>query len=148
MTVPIRYQLTGDGSSVTYWTAAHGPIPLGGPVGLTYEDANGVVTVPLRELRTHKLSGVGSMVTATISGPDALSLTTLSLLLPAIDLEGDAPVDLKVVAIRALTPDPVQVDRPQTSYEVSELTGIADHPDVPLEAEAPDAPAQAARARP
>ena len=71
------------------------------------------MNIPVDKVRTHQIAGVGTIVTVTISKPDALWDTTFSLVLPTIDLEPGTSVDLTVPAINALTADPIRVNRPR-----------------------------------
>jgi len=92
-----------------------------------YKDSKGTYSFTGDKIRTQKTE-MGTMVTVTLESVPDLRVTTLTLIVPAINLDGSAR-DFKTIAIRTTSKTtiggPRLVKGPIQSYKVIDLKGTA-----------------------
>jgi len=99
---------------------------IGKPI-FNYKDSKGTHSFRGEEIRTQKTE-VGMMVTVTLESVPDLRVTTLTLIVPAINLD-DSARDFKIIAIRTTSKTTIAGERlvkgAVQSYEVIDLKGTA-----------------------
>jgi hypothetical protein len=131
---PNVYQLTGGGVHITYFPTGEGPLTTEGPVKLVYQDHQQARTFRAQEVTVDDVANLGSLVTAALWDVPDVGLTTVSLLIPTVELGTvhSVPVDtLLITTMHSSTL--LGVGQPQRdSYTVTELGGTASVQILPL----------------
>lgn len=124
---PNMFSLQGIGPKYKDVQISYSTSSITGQPLFNYKDSKGTHSFKGDEIRTQKTE-MGTMVTVTLESIPDLRVTTLTLLLPAINLDGSAK-EFKTIAIRTTGKTtiggPRLVKGAVQSYEVIELKGTA-----------------------
>jgi hypothetical protein len=124
---PNQYVLHGIGHKNKAVSIIYSTTSITGKPIFNYKDPRGTHSFTGDEIRTKKTE-IGTMVTVTLESIPDFRVTTLTLLLPAINLDGTAQ-DFKTIAIRTTSKTtiggPRLVKGSLQSYEVIDLKGTA-----------------------
>lgn len=125
---PNLFSLQGVGHKYKDVQISYSTSSITGQPLFTYKDLKGTYSFKGDEIRTQKTE-IGTMVTVTLESIPDFRVTTLTLLLPAINLDGSAK-EFKTIAIRTTSKTtivgPRLVKGALQSYEVINLKGTAD----------------------
>ncbi|RPJ65541.1 MAG: hypothetical protein EHM20_17725 [Alphaproteobacteria bacterium] len=124
---PNLFTLQGVGQKYRDVQISYSTSSITGQPLFNYKDSKGSYSFKGDEIRTQK-TGIGTMVTVTLETVPDLHVKTLTLLVPAINLDGSAR-EFKTIAIRTTSKTtiggPRLVKGPIQSYEVIDLKGTA-----------------------
>jgi hypothetical protein len=126
--IPNVYHLTGKGVHVTYFPTGEGPLTTEGPVKLVYQDQHLARTFHAQEVTIADVANLGSVVTAVLWDVPDLGLTTVSLLIPTVELStaNSVPVQtLLITTMHSATLLGVGIAPQRDSYTVTKLSGTA-----------------------
>ena len=128
MASPNQYHLAGHGIVVSYFPGGNGPdIDGEGRLKLSYQDSHQQLAFRGDAVTTDEVTGVGTLVTVTLTAPPAKAVTKFTLVLPTVALDGGlgASVSLSVEAITTVTRHPLLANAQQQTYAAARLTGDA-----------------------
>ena len=122
---PNQFVLHGIGHKNKAVSIIYSTTSITGKPIFNYKDSKGTYSFTGDKIRTQKTE-MGTMVTVTLESVPDLRVTTLTLIVPAINLDGSAR-DFKTIAIRTTSKTtiggPRLVKGPIQSYEVIDLKG-------------------------
>jgi len=124
---PNQFVLNGVGHTYKDVHIVYSTTSITGKPIFNYEDSKGTYSFTGDEIRTQKTE-IGTMVTVTLESVPDLHVITLTLLMPAINLDGSAR-DFKTIAIRTTSKTTIAgeslVKGAVQSYEMIDLKGTA-----------------------
>jgi hypothetical protein len=135
MTKPNHYQLHGDGITVSYYPEGSGPVTSDGRTVLTYHRGDESRDFTSEQVTQASAGAIGAFVTVQMSAIANFSKLYFSVLLPEVNLDGEAAAPsehVNAVGIMTTFPMLAEARRAVTSYEVTHLKGVADVVEVPL----------------
>jgi hypothetical protein len=121
------YRLSGDGVHITYFPTGEGPLTTEGPVMLVYQDLHQARTFRAAEVTVDDVANLGVVVTAALWNVPDLGLTTVSLLIPTVELGVAHSVPVETLLITTLHSSTLFGAGPpqRDSYTVTKLSGTA-----------------------
>jgi hypothetical protein len=122
---PNQFVLNGIGQKYKDVHIVYSTTSITGKPIFNYEDSKGTYSILGDEIRTQKTE-IGTMITVTLESVPDLHVITLTLLMPAINLDGSAR-NFKTIAIRTTSKTTIAgeslVKGAVQSYEVIDLNG-------------------------